>query len=297
MGGTSLPDSGPQRGSIFAIGGREARSGDTPLLARFAERCGGGSARLVVLTTASPDPARRIAEYEPAFRALDVSEVAFFHQKDRSEADEPTLLAALDEADGVFLTGGNQLKLMTIIGGTALEAKLRTRHRAGLHLAGTSAGAAAFSAVMIARGKARVSARLSSVRMTPGLGILPNVIIDQHFRERDRFGRLLSAVLCNPAMLGFGLDEDTAFELDGSSRVTVAGRGSLTIVDGSKLEATNLDVVAEDTPAAFVGMQVHALSADWAYDLATGRVERPAVDPNNRKVMLAALSAAAAAEG
>ena len=143
-------------------------------------------------------------------------------------------------------------------------------------MAGTSAGASALSAVMIARGRARSPARLSAVRLSPGLGLLRGVIVDQHFRERDRFGRLLAAVLCNPSLLGFGLDEDTAFELDPEDRVDVFGSGSLTIVDGSELGVTNLDVVPEDSPAAFAGMRVHALTEGWRYDLPARTVQPPA---------------------
>lgn len=287
-----MPGSGATRGSIFAIGGSEARTGDTPILARFAERCGGANARIVLVTAASSDADERVDQYGGAFGALGVTQLEFFHHRERAETDDPRLHAALDEADGVFLTGGNQLKLMTIIGGTALEAKLRARQLAGLHLAGTSAGASALGTVMLARGKARVTPRLGAIRLSPGLGVLPNAIVDQHFRERDRFGRLIAAVLSNPGMLGLGLDEDTAFELDGSGRLEVVGSGTLTIVDASELQATNIDVVAEHVPAAFAGMRMHALSAGWAYDLATGRVERPAVDPNHRRAVLAAAAAA-----
>ena len=184
-------------------------------------------------------------------------------------------MAAVDRADGVFFTGGNQLKLVYTIAGTPLESRLRERHRSGLHLGGTSAGASAMSAVMIARGTGRSAARLSSVRMSPGLGFLPQVIVDQHFRERDRFGRLLAAVLCNPSMLGLGLDEDTAFALDATDRLSVCGSGTLTIVDGSRLEATNIDNVPENAPAAFAGMRMHVLSDGWSYDLIQRRVYKP----------------------
>jgi cyanophycinase len=119
------------------------------------------------------------------------------------------------------------------------------------------------STVMIARGAGQSAARFSAVRMSPGLGFIGDVIVDQHFRERDRFGRLLAAVLCNPSMLGFGLDENTAFVLDAAGGVSVCGSGTLTVVDGSGLEATNIDEVPEDSPSAFAGMRLHALSAGW----------------------------------
>ncbi|MBW2421372.1 MAG: cyanophycinase [Deltaproteobacteria bacterium] len=285
-----MPGSAPDRGALFAIGGREARSGDAAVLGHFVSLCGGPAARLVVLTTASRDPQKRVREYREAFRSLGVEQLSFFHQDRRGEAEDPALLAAVDRADGVFFAGGGQLKLVTTLGGTALESRLRERHCAGLHLGGTSAGAAAMSAVMIARGQGRSSARLSSVRMSPGLGFLPRVIVDQHFRERDRFGRLLAAVLCNPSMLGFGLDEDTAFLLDPRDRVSVFGSGTLTIIDGSDLEESNVDRLPEDAPVAFAGMRMHVLSEGWSYDLAEGRVQAPATEPVERRPVVETLA-------
>ncbi|GMW07781.1 MAG: cyanophycinase [Gammaproteobacteria bacterium] len=270
-----MPADDGKRGTIVAIGGREVPGSDLEVLATFVACCGGPDARLVVLSAASRDPASRRRVYESAFRTLGVAEVAHFHQEHREEAADPALLAAIDAADGVFFTGGSQLKLVSTIGGTPLAARLVERHRSGMTLGGSSAGASAMSAVMIARGTGRMAARLGSVRMSPGLGYLPDIIVDQHFRERDRFGRLLATVLCNPSMLGFGLDEDTAFILDGTDRVSVCGSGTLTIVDGTQLQATDIDAVPDYAPAAFAGMRLHALSAGWSFDLGTRRVSAP----------------------
>lgn len=278
MEADSLPDSARQRGLIFAIGGRETRLDQLDVLAHFVSCCGGRDAQLVVLSTASRQPAERARDYDSAFRSLGVAQVAHFHQETRAAAADPGLLAAVDQANGVFFTGGSQLKLVSTIAGTALASRLRSRHLGGLHLGGTSAGASAMSTVMIARGTGQSAARFGSVRMSPGLGFIGEVIVDQHFRERDRFGRLITAVLCNPSMLGFGLDENTAFVLDAAGSVSVHGSGTLTVVDGSGLEATNVDEVPEESPAAFAGIRLHALSAGWAYDLATRCVARaPAI--------------------
>lgn len=267
-----MPDSKIQRGSLFAVGGREVRSGTPGVLAHFVQLCGGSNARLLVITTASSEPAKRQQEYQTAFRLLGVQNLSFFHQDHREEAGDPGLLAALRRADGVYFTGGSQLKLVTTIGGTPLESEMRLRFHQGLHVGGTSAGASALSTIMIARGTGYSAPRLSSVRMSPGLGLLPGVILDQHFRERDRIGRLLAAILCNPSLLGFGLDEDTAFGLDGDDRVTVFGSGTLTIVDGAHLEATDLHEVLDTEPVAFAGMRLHVLTAGWVYDLTQRRV-------------------------
>jgi len=274
-----LPSSSEQRGTFYAVGGREVRDGYPVVLSQFISLCGGPRARFTVISTASRQPRQRMAEYRMAFSAVGVDHASFFHQDSREDTRDRELLAAVEDSDGVFFTGGSQLKLVSTIGGTRLETLLRERHRCGLHLGGTSAGASALSAVMIARGTGRSTARFSSVQMAPGLGFLPQIIIDQHFRERDRYGRLLAAVLCNPSMLGFGLDENTAFALDASNRVTVTGNGTLTIVDGIHLDSTNIDEVPDDAPAAFAGMRLHALSAGWTYDLSTRRVEKRSPEP------------------
>ncbi len=284
-----MPDNAQRRGTIFAVGGREARYENSAVLSQFVSLCGGPKARLTVLSTASREPQRSVARYRVAFSALGVNDLSFFHQDQREDASHPALLAAVENADGVFFTGGSQLKLVSTIGGTPLDSILRERHRRGLHLGGSSAGASALSAVMIARGTGRSTARLSSVRLSPGLGFLSRVIVDQHFRERDRFGRLLAAILCNPSMRGFGLDEDTAFALDASDHVSVVGNGTLTIVDGTHLEATNIDEVPEDSPAAFAGMRMHVLSAGWTYDLRSGRIEKPLLSATTTRLPIDAL--------
>lgn len=270
-----LPDSAPQRGSILAIGGHEERSGNMSILKHFVSLCGGPRARLVVLSTASPTPGRKEIEYGAAFRALGVADVCFFHQYERTEASDPALLTAVDNASGVFLAGGHQQRLVSVLSDTILESRLHERHNTGLHLAGTSAGAAALSAVMITRGKAYSSTRFKPLRLSPGFSFLPNVVVDQHFHERDRISRLLSVIARNPSLLGFGLDEDTAFELDASDRASVIGSGTLTVVDGSELGSADVDRAAEHAPTSFAGMRMHVLVEGWTFDLTRRRVELP----------------------
>ena len=266
------------RGSLLAAGGREADPCDPSILEEFVRRCGGASACILVLTAASSHPKSKRIEYGAAFGALGVTRLTFLHHRSRGDAEASLGAPVLDEADGVFLCGGNQLKLVTTLGGTRLLERLRERYRDGLHVAGTSAGAAALSSVMIARGRARAAPRLASIRLAPGLGLLPEVIVDQHFSERDRLGRLMTAVLCNASMLGFGIDENTAFVVEPDDRVTVIGQGTVTVVDGSELVDTNLHDLEDDRPAAFTGLRVHGLGAGWAFDLKTRRVEQPLIE-------------------
>jgi cyanophycinase len=268
-----------ERGTLFAIGGREKKITEAKVLDDFVSLCGGAAARLLVVSTASREPEAKVAEYDAAFRALGAGDVAFVHPQNRAEAEDPKLLATLASSTGVFLAGGNQLKLVSELAGTKLIDGLCDRYRAGLHVGGTSAGASALCGVMIARGRARSAARLDSLRLTPGFGLLPNVILDQHFRERDRFGRLLAAVLCNPSFLGIGLDEDTALIVGGDDCFSVVGTGSVTIVDGSRLDENDIGVVPEESPAAFSGMRMHVLTEGWTYDLADGSIGRPPPPP------------------
>ena len=283
----SLQADETRRGCLFAIGGKEARREDLAVLERFVQVCGGTPARVVVISTACSEPRAVAAKYQAAFGALGAHKLTFLHQENRQEAENPHHLTTIERADGVFFTGGNQLKLVTTLAGTSLAATIYRRYHAGLNLCGTSAGAAAMSSVMIARGTGRSAARLSAVRMSPGLGFLPTIIVDQHFRERDRFGRLLAAVLCNPSLLGFGLDEDTAFVLSPLDQVSVVGSGSLTIFDGSKLQASNIHSVADTMPASFAGMRMHVLSEGWRFNLQGHQVEPLVLDPPETAVLAA----------
>jgi cyanophycinase len=265
-----------ERGTLLAIGGSEKKTDETPILERFVSLCGGGDARIMVVSTASSDPSGKVAEYDAVFRARGAGDVAFVHPQSRAEAQDPKLLATLERATGVFIVGGNQLKLVSELAGSPLIERMRERYRTGLHIGGTSAGASALGTVMIARGRARSAARLDSPRMTPGFGLLPNLILDQHFRERDRIGRLLAAVLCNPSYLGLGLDENTGLVVDAEDRLSVIGTGSVTVVDGSGLEENDIGVVPEESPAGFAGMRLHVLTEGWTYDVVDGRAARPA---------------------
>lgn len=263
-------------GSLFLVGGEDGRNADRLLLDRFVELCGGSSARVLVITTACSEPNRHRTEYAKAFSKSGVRDVRIFHPTRRQDADGRALLSALDRAAGVYFSGGGQVKLVTKIRGTKFDARLRERHREGLHVGGTSAGASALSAVMIAGGHGKGAPRPGSVELSTGFGLLPGVIVDQHFRQRNRIGRLLAAVIRNPALLGFGIDEATAVEIDAAGRVAVLGTGALTVVDGSRLVGASLaDAANEDAPLSFAEIRLHRLGRGWRYDLTTRRAEPP----------------------
>lgn len=281
------------KGCLFVVGGAEDKERGKLILRRFVETAGGGAARILVIATASSEPEVLVHAYERAFRELGVREIRLAFQTQRADAQEASLIESVQWATGVYFTGGDQLRLVTTLGGTDFARALHARHAEGLHIGGTSAGASALSTVMIARGRGRSAPRLSSVRLSPGLGILRRVIVDQHFQERDRLGRLIATVLRNPYMLGFGIDEDTAFVVDGDGRVQVVGKGTLTVVDGQDLVASNIASVKEHQPLAFAGMKVHVLSEGWEFDLGSRRVHVP----HDRMLETAAPLAAVPSDG
>ena len=265
----------PSKSSLFVVGGAEDRERSKLILGRFLDAAGGEEARLLVVATASSRPRKTLDAYKSAFGELGAGDIRLCHPEQRSDAQDPDLIASLRRATGVYFTGGDQLKLVSTLGGTGFATELHERYQAGLHIGGTSAGASAMSTVMIARGRGRSSPRLSSVRMSPGLGILRRVIVDQHFQERDRIGRLMAAVLRNPYMLGFGIDEDTAFIVTPDERVEVLGRGTLTIVDGADLVGSSIADVKDRQPIAFAGMKVHVLGTGWEFDIPSRSITIP----------------------
>ncbi len=270
-----MTTTGWQCGALFVVGGAEDRKGSKLILRQFADRAGGPKARILVVGTASSAPDVILAEYKSAFDELGVGHLDLTAPQTRAEVDDPKLVETLDRATGVYFTGGDQLRLVSTLGGTEFARRLRWRFTEGLHLGGSSAGASAMSSVMIGRGRGKRTPRLSSVRLAPGLGILPRVIVDQHFRERDRLGRLVTAVIEHPGLLGFGVDEDTAFVVDPQGEVGVIGKGTLTIVDGHHLVGSNIAEVRDHQPLAFSGIHLHSLAQGWRYDINTREVQLP----------------------
>ena len=185
------------------------------------------------------------------------------------DAELPELLAVLDRSDGIFLTGGNQLRLSTTIGGTSMAKALRRRNAEGAHIAGTSAGAAFLCEHMIAFGREGGSPRAKIVTLAPGLGLTNRIIIDQHFRQRDRLGRLLTALAYNPFAIGIGLDENTAAFIGPDEVLEVVGSGALTIVDPSGLEFSSMARVRKNDPVCLIGLRLHILDHGATFNLHT----------------------------
>src|SRR5215469_10181776 len=233
---------GQSRGWIIPIGGAENKENDRRILERFVRVSGGEDADIVVIPTAS-----RVHEtgprYEQLFKALGAARVTVMDFDTRRDCREPGRLRRLEEASGIFFTGGNQLRLTTLLGGTQMAKLIRLCNARGITVGGTSAGASILCEHMIAGGDEGSSIVAGSVRFAPGLGLTNRFIIDQHFRERDRLGRLLTAVAYNPFAVGIGLDEDTAAFISPEEIVEVEGSGGVTIVDGTDVTYSSIDKV------------------------------------------------------
>jgi cyanophycinase len=259
---------GEERGWIVPIGGAEDKQTRRRILKRFVQLCGGRDADIAIIPTASrlPDTGQR---YEELFGRLEAGRARAIGFASREDGQRDEYLRQLETATGVFFTGGNQLRISTIIGGTPAAKLIRERNAHGVHVGGTSAGASILSEHMIAFGKEGASPRAGSVRLAPGLGLTNRFIIDQHFRQRDRLGRLVAALAFNPFPIGIGLDEDTAAFIRPDNVLEVEGSGTITVVDADGLEFSSMAEVAQDQPVCLLGLKVHILVAGATFDLHT----------------------------
>jgi len=265
---------GEERGWIVPIGGAEEKEDDPRILRRFADICGGERADIVVIPTAS-----RLADtgprYERIFRDLGVARVDAIDFDTRRDCEEKSRLERIGRATGIFFTGGNQLRLSTLIGGTSVARAVRAANARGVAVGGTSAGASILSEHMIAFGDEGSSPMAGSVRLAPGLGLTNRFIIDQHFRQRDRLGRLVTALAYNPFAIGIGLDEDTAAFIDPDDTIHVVGGGAITAIDTGAIEYSSIASAEIGQPICMTDVRVHVLTAGCSFDLHTRRAYPP----------------------
>ena len=238
------------------------------ILSRFTDLCGGEDARIAVIPTASEleDTGSR---YQELFQNLGVKNVEVLDLETRVRCQDADRIGFLHDATGVFMTGGNQLRLSTTLGGTKVAQLLRRRNAAGMHVAGTSAGAAFISEHMIAGGRTGATPSPEKVTLAPGLGLTNSVIVDQHFRQRDRMGRLLTALAYNPFAVGLGLDEDTAAFMGPDDCIEVVGSGGITVLDPSDLEYSSMDKAKRNQAVSLIGVRLHILVTGGRFNLKT----------------------------
>ncbi|AFZ66831.1 cyanophycinase [Deinococcus peraridilitoris] len=263
------PDAGVSQGTLVIIGGHEAKGGERPILQEVARRVRGG--KLVVATVASHKPEGYFESYQEGFKDLNVGELVELYVEERAQASLPETLKLLEGASGVFFSGGDQLRITSQIGDTPVESCIREILEKGGVIAGTSAGASAMCETMLVKGTSEESHHIGDLRMAPGLGLIRDVIIDQHFAERGRIGRLLGAVAQNPRVLGIGIDEDTAIVVEGE-QLRVVGSGAVYVADASGVTSSNIAEARRDAPLSLHDVKLHLLSAGNGFDL---RARRP----------------------
>lgn len=254
-------------GHLLVIGGAEDKYNERRILKKFLSLAGDEGAEILIIPVASDFPEFAADVYTQAFRNLGVANPRVLRATSRQDVFQANPDELLDGVTGVFMTGGDQMRLVSILGGTKFADKLRHLVReTDIVLAGTSAGAAGMSTSMIVRGESTSHPHKGSVRLSPGLGFLKNIIIDQHFTERGRISRLITAVSYNPYNLGVGIDENTAIILNSDGIMEVYGAGSATIVDGSQITYNEIAEVEENQSFSICGVQLHVLRDGLIYD-------------------------------
>ncbi|MGH8936556.1 MAG: cyanophycinase [Acidimicrobiia bacterium] len=267
-------------GSLVIIGGAEDKLGAKSILSRFVQLAGGATSRIAVIATASSLGDSTTEVYKKLFKQLGAGEVRGLRPVSREEASRPEVVGAVEDATGVFMTGGNQLRLAAVVGGTRLGQAILTAHSHGTVVGGTSAGASALSSHMVAFGASGEVPKQRMGQLSAGLGLLPNVIVDQHFGRRNRVGRLLAMVAHSPSQLGLGVDEDTAAIVDEKGILEVMGRGTVLVVDGTSLESNAFE--AKRTDLLMVsGAILHVLPHGHRFDLRSRRL-LPSVEGTRR---------------
>lgn len=265
-------------GHLLVIGGAEDKYNERRILKKFLSLAGEDKAEILIVPVASDFPEFAADVYTQAFRNLGVAHPRVLRATSRQDIVNADVEKLLDGVTGVFMTGGDQMRLVSLLGGTKLAEKIRKLVReTNVVLAGTSAGAAAMSTSMIVRGEPSSHPHKNAVRLSPGLGFLKNIIIDQHFSERGRISRLITAVSFNPYNLGIGIDENTAIILDGKGILEVFGQGSTTIVDGSQITFNEIAEVADNESFSICGVQFHVLRDGLIYNY----LDRHPIQPTN----------------
>jgi cyanophycinase len=256
------------KGSLVIIGGAEDRQGECSVLREFVRLAGGMKAQIAVMTAATGMPREVGDDYIRIFKRLGAELVEAVHTEHRDDSRREDSLRIIEQATGIFFTGGDQSRIVDFIRGTPLDKAIHKRHESGAVIGGTSAGAAMMPDEMIVGGASVSNPSVDAVSMGPGMGFLPGIVIDQHFAQRGRLGRLLAALVLQPAVLGLGIDEDTAIIVNGDE-FEVVGQGAVTVVDETTATHNNLEGLLKDEPIALCGVKLHILPHGYRFNLNT----------------------------
>ena len=255
-----------RKGYIIAIGGAENKNRKPVILEKFTKLCAEGDAHIAIIPTAS-ELDDTGSQYQKIFHRLGAKRTDVLNLKRRLDCESPSILKLLNTVDGVFMTGGDQSRLEDVMVGTTLLEALKEQNQKGLHIAGTSAGAAFISQRMIARGKSGITPHSNMVEVSTGSGLSRKLIIDQHFRQRHRLGRLITAVAYNLEKIGVGIDEDTAIFIDHNNKFQVVGSGWVTIVDPIDMKLCELNSNKSKQQISVDDLKLHLLTSGDTYDI------------------------------
>jgi cyanophycinase len=263
-------------GRILAIGGAEDPDEDhMEILPYFVRMCGGSEARIIVCGAPSEKPDEKERTYDKLFQKIGVASVLHAEVRERHDADRPELLDAARTATGIFFTGGDQLRLTALIAGTKFGDVIADRmEHDGLVIGGTSAGAAAISSTMFTGGREDGTVRRADVKLAPGLGYLRDTVVDTHFAQRGRVTRLFTVFASNPQILGIGIDENTAVDIEPDAGFTVIGEGAVFVFDG-RVTHSNAGETKEDDVLAITDVIAHVLPRGYGFDMETQRPRTP----------------------
>ncbi|MDJ0703281.1 MAG: cyanophycinase [Leptolyngbyaceae cyanobacterium MO_188.B28] len=266
----------PTKTAVMVIGGAEDKIHGREILQTFFERSGGRDARISIIPCASREPSAIAARYQRIFEDMGAKAIQVMDIRSREQGEDPIWKVYLEDCTGVFMTGGDQVRLCGLLADTPLIDQIRLRAQLGeITLAGTSAGAAVMGHYMIAGGGSGEPPNRALVDMATGLGIMPSLVVDQHFHNRNRMARLISAIAMQPDRLGIGIDEDTCTLFEEDTQFRVIGKGTVTVVDPSGITHTNQPYVEATEPIGIHGLRVHVLIHGDGYDLKSNRVLSP----------------------
>ncbi len=257
-----------QQGKLIIIGGREDKEGDMEILRAVADGVGDG--KLCIVSVASSVGDELWESYRHVFRELGVKKMSHLDVVQRTKSIDTAGYNAVKDANVIFFTGGDQLKITSELGGTIIQEKIAEIYNHGGIIAGTSAGASVMGETMMIAGTSDVSFRIGSnaLKMAPGLGFATNMMIDQHFAERGRIGRLIGATAHNPKYLGIGIDENTAIVLQDKVRFDVIGAGAVYVLDAHEAHGCNISEAEQDVAISIFDVKLHLLSKGNWFDIA-----------------------------